>query len=84
MMQNARKATLGPELGVHIDVELQTQDTSRCERIEIVGEVAMETQVNGTCGTWLLTKQSCYQMDFASLRSRFQNISAIGISVATE
>jgi hypothetical protein len=49
----------------------------------------METQVNetpketGMCGTWLLTKQSRYQMDLVSLRNRFQDVSAMEISFAT-
>lgn len=62
MMQNARKATLWPKFGVHDDVESQRQETCK-----IVGE-SRDGKLNDTapkihtCGTWLLTKQSCYQI----------------------
>lgn len=60
-MQNARKAALRPEFGVHVDVGLQIKAANERRHSLIVGEKfrrqLKENWGMGRCGTWLLTKQ---------------------------
>lgn len=56
-MQNARKATLWPEFGVHSEVMLQIQWTRRWEQI---GRVVGESR-DGNVGEWHVWHVAAYE-----------------------